>query len=84
MFIPLQSIIARARNAFGGAETFEANVSLGTKTRRAYQGSFSLPLTPSLDTTGILSIFGMDRDNSNFASSTEGLRGLKATIRVSL
>jgi len=78
----LQSVTARARNAFGGAETLEANLSLGTKTRRAYQASFSLPLSPSLNTTGILSVFRLDRDNSSYASSTEGLRGLKAVVRV--
>jgi len=78
----LQSVTAHIRNAFGGAETVEANLSLGTKTRRAYQASFSLPLSPSLNTTGVLSLFGLDRDNSSYASSTEGLRGIKAVIRV--
>jgi hypothetical protein len=78
----LQSITARARNTFGGAETLEANVSLGTKIRRAYHASLSFPLTPTLKTAGIFSVFGLDRDNSSYASSTEGVRGFKAVIRV--
>ncbi|TFY82057.1 hypothetical protein EWM64_g1952 [Hericium alpestre] len=75
------SATARVRNAFGGAETFEANVSVGTKTRRSFQASLSAPLTATLDTYGDLSVFAMDRDNSAFASCTEGLRGVKAVIR---
>lgn len=81
--IKLQSATARARNFFGGAETFEAEISLGTKTRRSYRATLTAPLTHTLKTTGELSIFGLERDNSSYVSSAEGLRGLKAVVRVS-
>ncbi|KAG6862327.1 hypothetical protein C0995_016025 [Termitomyces sp. Mi166 len=71
----------RVRNVFGGAEVFEASVSFGTKTRRSFRATFTTPLTPSLGTYGELTAFGLERDNSSFASCTEGLRGIKATVR---
>ncbi|KAG6866628.1 hypothetical protein C0991_000738 [Blastosporella zonata] len=71
----------RLRNVFGGAEVFEANVSLGTKTRRSFRASLTAPLTSDLDTFGEFTAFGQERDHSSFASCTEGLRGLKAIIR---
>ncbi|KAF9003410.1 mitochondrial protein [Cyathus striatus] len=76
------SVTARVRNVFGGAETFEANVAAGTKTRRAFRANLTAPLTSNLSTTGDISIFGLERDNSSYASSTEGIRGLKAAVRV--
>lgn len=71
------------RNAFGGAETFEANVAFATKTRMSFNASLTAPLTPTLKTRGEVSIFGMERDNSSFASSSEGVRGVRAVLRVS-
>ena len=79
-----QSAIARVRNAFGGAETFEANASIGTKTRRSLHASFSAPISSDLATRASLSVYALDRDNSTFASCTEGLRGAKAAIQVSI
>ncbi|TFK66342.1 hypothetical protein BDN72DRAFT_844495 [Pluteus cervinus] len=76
------SATGRIRNVFGGAETFEANVSFGTKTRRSYRASLGAPLTPDLGTYGELIAYGLDRDNSSWASSTEGLRGIKALART--
>ncbi|KAJ7098370.1 surface antigen-domain-containing protein [Mycena epipterygia] len=76
------SIIARVRNVFGGAETFEANLSLGTTTRKAFNASFTAPLTSNLNTYGELHLFGLERDHSSFASCTEGLRGAKALVRT--
>lgn len=78
-----QSITARSRNVFGGAEVLEANMSMGTTTRRSFQGSFSAPLTSNLRTRGEISIFGLHKDLSSFASCTEELRGIKALVRVS-
>ncbi|KAL1941521.1 hypothetical protein VTO73DRAFT_6960 [Trametes versicolor] len=75
------SATARVRNAFGGAETFEANVAFATKTRMSFNSSLSAPLTSNLKTRGELSVFGMERDNSSFASSSEGVRGLRAVLR---
>ena len=67
---------------FGGAEHFEASVSAGTKTRRAFNGVFSAPLTGTLGTRGELSAYAADKDNSSFASCTEALRGAKVAVRV--
>ncbi|KAI0367215.1 hypothetical protein BV20DRAFT_1037862 [Pilatotrama ljubarskyi] len=75
------SATARIRNAFGGAETFEANVAFATKTRMSFNASLSAPLTPNLKTRGEVAVFGMERDNSSFASSSEGVRGLRAVVR---
>jgi outer membrane protein insertion porin family len=77
-----QSATSRIRNVFGGAETFEANVSFGTKTRRSFQATFSAPLTRNLDTHGELSVFALDRDNTSYMSAAEVLRGARALIRV--
>ncbi|EDQ99785.1 uncharacterized protein LACBIDRAFT_315293 [Laccaria bicolor S238N-H82] len=40
---------ARVRNVFGGAETFTANSSLGTTTKRTFRASLVTPLTSDLD-----------------------------------
>ncbi|KAF8067576.1 surface antigen-domain-containing protein [Lyophyllum atratum] len=71
----------RIRNVFGGAEVFEANISTGTKTRRSFRASLTAPLTSDLETYGELTAFGLERDNTSFASSFEGLRGVKAVVR---
>ncbi|KAJ7669263.1 surface antigen-domain-containing protein [Mycena polygramma] len=75
------SLVARLRNVFGGAETFEANLSFGTTTRRAFNATFTAPLTSDLNTYGEMHLFGLERDHSSFASCTEGLRGAKALVR---
>ncbi|KAJ7033195.1 surface antigen-domain-containing protein [Mycena alexandri] len=75
------SVIARVRNVFGGAETFEANLSFGTTTRRAFNATFTAPLTSNLNTYGEMHLFGLERDHSSFASCTEALRGAKALVR---
>ncbi|KAJ7255225.1 surface antigen-domain-containing protein [Mycena rebaudengoi] len=75
------SITARLRNVFGGAELFEANLSLGTTTRKAFNASLTAPLTSNLSTYGELMVFGLERDHSSFASCFEGLRGAKALVR---
>ncbi|KAI0938849.1 hypothetical protein AcV5_000440 [Taiwanofungus camphoratus] len=76
------SATCRIRNAFGGAETFEANLAFATKTRVSYNASLTAPLTPSLKTRAELAVFGLERDNTSYASSYEGLRGLKAVVRT--
>ncbi|EAU81471.1 mitochondrial protein [Coprinopsis cinerea okayama7 len=75
------SASARVRNVFGGAETFTANLSLGTKTRRSFTASLSAPLTPDLNTFGEFSVYGLERDQTSYASCFEGLRGLKAVVK---
>ena len=82
----MQSATCRVRNAFGGAETFEANLSFGTTTRVAFNASLSAPLaalTGNLNTRGEVSVFGLERDNTFYCSAMEGVRGLKAVVRVS-
>lgn len=68
---------------FGGAESLEANVALGTRTRRAFNVSLSAPLTPTLNTRGEILLYGLERDYSSFSSASEEARGVKAVIRVS-
>ncbi|KAF8480324.1 surface antigen-domain-containing protein [Russula ochroleuca] len=75
------SATSRIRNVFGGGETFEANVSFGTKTRRSFNATFTAPVTRTLDTHGELSVFALDRDNTSYMSATETLRGARAVIR---
>ena len=77
-----KSATSRIRNVFGGAETFEANISFGTKTRRSFHAAFTAPITHTLDTHAELSVFALDRDNSSYMSATETLRGARAVIRV--
>ena len=77
-----QSATSRIRKVFGGGETFEANVSLGTQTRRSFHATFTAPVTRTLDTHGELSAFALDRDNTSYMSATETLRGARAVIRV--
>jgi len=74
--------VGRFRNAFGGAEVLEGQLSYGTQTKRSFHAALTTPLNPTLSTHGTLSVFGMERDNSAFASSSEILRGLRATIRT--
>lgn len=78
------SIHARARNAFGGAETIEAALSSGLRTRLAGNVTLSTPiLNPDLTTRGELSVFGVEKDFTGFSSCVEGARGLRASIKVS-
>lgn len=77
-----KSATSRIRNVFGGAESFEANISFGTKTRRSFHAAFTAPITHTLDTHAELSVFALDRDNSSYMSATETLRGARAVIRV--
>lgn len=56
---------------------------MGTKTRRSFRASLEAPLSSDLATRGEISAYGMERDNTTFASSFETLRGLKASVRVS-
>ena len=76
-----QSASVRIRDVLGGAETFEANISLGTKTCRSFRASITTPLIPSMNTFSELSAYGMEKDTT-YASCTEGLRGLRTIVRV--
>ncbi|KAG7096661.1 hypothetical protein E1B28_004076 [Marasmius oreades] len=75
------SATVRLRNVFGGAEALEANMSLGTTTRKSFHASFSAPITADLETFAELTAFGLQKDLSGFASCSEALRGVKALVR---
>ncbi|KXN80814.1 SAM50-like protein SPAC17C9.06 [Leucoagaricus sp. SymC.cos] len=75
------SATGRIRNVFGGAETVEANVSFGTKTRRSFRASLTAPISRDLGTTAEISTYGLERDLTSYASCFEGLRGVRAVIR---
>ena len=78
-----QTATGRIRNVFGGAEIFEANIALGTKTRKSFRASLTAPITSDLDTHAEMMVFGLERDCSTYASCTEGTRGVKVIVRVS-
>ena len=57
---------------------------MGTKTKRSFTASLNAPLTTDLETFGELSVYGLERDQTAYASCFEGLRGFKASVKVSL
>ena len=77
------SLQMRLRNALGGAETLEAAMSSGLRTRLAGHVLLGLPLTSDLKTRGELSLFGLEKDWTALSSCIEGTRGVRAAIRVS-
>jgi len=77
------SATGRLRNVFGGAETLEANVSFGTKTKQSFTATFTAPFASTdLRTKAEVTAFGWHRDNEAWASSHEELEGLRTAIRV--
>ncbi|KAF9055320.1 hypothetical protein BDZ89DRAFT_1097988 [Hymenopellis radicata] len=75
------SLTARLRNVFGGAESLEANMSIGTTTKKSFAALLTAPVSPNLDTRADLTIYGLRKDNKSFASSEEEFRGVKALVR---
>jgi outer membrane protein insertion porin family len=75
---------ARIRNAFGGAETLEANVAFGTKTKSSFQIKLESPIPwmPSPETKIDLTAFAADRDLTHFASCRERTHGALARIKT--
>ncbi|TNY23814.1 hypothetical protein DMC30DRAFT_413727 [Rhodotorula diobovata] len=73
---------AKIRNAFGGAETIEGNVSFGTRTKSAFQLRLDTPVNSSTTTHADLSIFSAQRDLGFFASCHEATRGTMARLRT--
>lgn len=59
-------------------------MAFGTKTRRSFRASFSAPVSRDLNTTAELGTYDVDRDITSFASCFEGLRGVRAAVRVRL
>ncbi|KAI6165870.1 surface antigen-domain-containing protein [Pisolithus thermaeus] len=76
------SITARLTNVLGRADTLTFNSSVGTKTKRAFDASFSLPVSPSLTTTAFLSLVGADRElGVQGGSGREERVAIKAGLR---
>ncbi|KAI6121978.1 hypothetical protein F5141DRAFT_1093843 [Pisolithus sp. B1] len=76
------SITARLTNILGRADTLTFNSSVGTKTKRAFDASFSLPVSPSLTTTTFLSLVGADRElGAQGGSGREERVAIKAGLR---
>ncbi|KAG4302936.1 hypothetical protein PCANB_000755 [Pneumocystis canis] len=63
------------RNAFGGAENIQANVTFGTHTQSAFETKLITPINANPDSRFELSIFNISRDNRFYASHEELLRG---------
>ncbi|KAB5592902.1 Small nuclear ribonucleoprotein hPrp3 [Ceratobasidium theobromae] len=84
------SVTARIRNAFGGAETIESAVAFGTNTTRSGHLQCEWPVvvgTGELGSNGDggvrgeLSVFGLERDATWYASVREGVKGFRACLR---
>ncbi|KAK4055453.1 hypothetical protein OIO90_003291 [Microbotryomycetes sp. JL221] len=73
---------AKIRNAFGGAETIEGNVSFGTRTKNAFQLRFDTPVNGDPLTRVDLSLFSSHRDLTYFAGCFERARGFEARLRT--
>ena len=68
------------RNVFGGAETFNVNASLGTRTRSAYQATFETPILSNPDLRVEVGGLASSTDKS-WASHEEVLKGGWAKLR---
>ncbi|BGP51246.1 hypothetical protein JCM10450v2_007175 [Rhodotorula kratochvilovae] len=73
---------AKIRNAFGGAETIEGNVSFGTRTKSAFQLRLDTPVNSSTTTHADFSIFSAQRDLGFYASCNEATKGAMARLRT--
>ncbi|KAM0791023.1 hypothetical protein ACM66B_004321 [Microbotryomycetes sp. NB124-2] len=72
----------KIRNALGGAETVEGNVSFGTRTKNAFQLRFDTPVNASATTHADVSVFSAHRDLNYFAGCFERTRGAQARVRT--
>ncbi|KAF8675080.1 PRP3 protein [Rhizoctonia solani] len=84
------SITARIRNAFGGAETVEGSVAFGTQVTRSGNLRCEWPvvvgtgeLNPNGDGSirGEIGLFGVEKDETWYASVREGVKGFRASLR---
>ncbi|CAE6443997.1 unnamed protein product [Rhizoctonia solani] len=84
------SITARIRNAFGGAESVEGALAFGNKTTRSGNLRCEWPvivgtgeLSPNGDGSvrGEIGLFGLERDETWYASIREGVKGFRACLR---
>ncbi|QRV82046.1 small nuclear ribonucleoprotein hPrp3 [Ceratobasidium sp. AG-Ba] len=79
------SVTARIRNAFGGAETIEGALALGTNTTRSGHLRCEWPVVVGARGEGgvmaDVGVFGLERDASWYASLREGVKGFRACLR---
>ncbi|GAA6024575.1 hypothetical protein JCM10207_008658 [Rhodosporidiobolus poonsookiae] len=73
---------AKIRNALGGGETVEGNLSFGTRTKNAFQLRCDTPILASPTTHFDFTLFQAQRDLNFYASCTEATRGLMARVRT--
>lgn len=78
------AVQARARNFLGVADTLNVAISQGIKTRLAGNISLSAPVAPDLKPRAELSLFGFQKDLTASSSCIEGVRGLRASLKVRL
>ncbi|TKY89245.1 hypothetical protein EX895_001776 [Sporisorium graminicola] len=77
------SVQGRIRNVFGGAETLQGSATFGTRTKQAFNLEFGGPLAGNPDLEYKLAAFSHDRDYSAFASLSESVQGLRASLNSS-
>lgn len=77
------SVQGRIRNVFGGAETLQGSATFGTRTKQAFNLEFGGPLAGNPDIEYKLAAFSHDRDYSAFASLSESVQGLRASVNSS-
>ncbi|KAJ1302086.1 hypothetical protein OPQ81_000918 [Rhizoctonia solani] len=84
------SVTARIRNAFGGAESVEGALAFGNKITRSGNLRCEWPvvvgtgeLGPNGDGSvrGEIGLFGLERDETWYASIREGIKGFRACLR---
>ncbi|KIJ61488.1 hypothetical protein HYDPIDRAFT_169719 [Hydnomerulius pinastri MD-312] len=76
------SLTARLTNILGNADTLSLNTSLGTKTKRAFDASFSLPISPSLSSHAFLSVVGTEKElGPQGGGGREERVGIRAGVR---
>lgn len=76
------SIQGKIRNVLGGAETLEGSATLGTRTRHAYNLTFTTPVLASPDVWANVSALAQHRDLTGFISAHEGQHALRAAVMV--
>ncbi|CAE6452987.1 unnamed protein product [Rhizoctonia solani] len=84
------SITARIRNAFGGAETVEGALAFGSTTTRSGNlrcewpvlvGTGELSSNGDRSVQGEIGLFGLEKDETWYASVREGVKGFRACLR---
>ncbi|KAF8839682.1 hypothetical protein BDN67DRAFT_931766 [Paxillus ammoniavirescens] len=77
------SLTARLTNILGHADVLSLNTSLGTKTKRAFDASFSLPVSPSVSSHAFVGVVGTERElGIQGGGGREERVGVKAGLRT--